>query len=90
MYEVEEQKADGSEMCVREPKPIAETMDETVDVLVEIHSSLSGLSEFLFGDTREQFERPTTKCLQDAAIHVNDMSKYVLERLMEIKRRIGA
>ena len=90
MYEVEEPKADGPEMCAREPKSIAETMEETVEVLVEIHSNLSGLSEFLFGDTREQFERPTTKCLQDAAMHVDNMSKYVLERLMEIKRRIGA
>lgn len=90
MYEVEEMKAAGPEMCAGEPESIAETMEETVDVLVEIHSHLSGLSEFLFGNTREQFERPTTKCLQEAVMHVNGMSKYVLERLLEIKRRIGA
>lgn len=74
----------------KEAKPIAPAMEDTVDVLVEIHLQLSELSEFLFGDIREPFERPATKCLEDAVLSVNGMAKYALERIMNTKKRIGA
>ena len=89
-YEVAEQRAECTEMCLKETKPIAPTLEDTIDAIVEIHGQLSGLSEFLFGDERELLERPITKCFQDSVMHTSEMTKYALERLMKIKERLGA
>ena len=89
-YEAEEQRAECTGMCLKETKPIAPTLEDTIDAIVEIHGQLSGLSEFLFGDPREPFERPTTSCLSDAVSQANSMTKYALERIMRIKGLLGA
>jgi len=79
-----------NEAAVTEAKPIAPTLEDTVDALVEIHLQLSGLAEFLFGDVREPSERPEIKCLEDSVLKGNGMTKYALERIMMIKNRLGA
>ena len=88
MYE--ECKVDLAVETTAPAKPIAPLMEDTIDALNELHMQLNGFETFLFGISQDIEERQLTKCLEDSAFRANGMAKYAVERIMQIKKRLGA
>ena len=73
----------------KEAPRITQVTDETIDALSEIHAQLNEMEKNLFGGDPELHERPPIKCFEDAAVCINAMAKYAVDRVIRIKQRFG-